>query len=73
MTDAVLEEKRVDSDTPPDEHLHYFYESDLDENLLNGKVIFAMCGYKKEGLAHPNLDLPVCPACKDFYNHTKDE
>lgn len=64
-----LEEKTLESDTPPDEFRHYFSKEDMDENLLNGKAITALCGFVKEGLAHPDIDLPVCKPCEWVYEN----
>lgn len=72
MSDAVLEDKKLDSDTPPDDHRHFFRINDLDTNLLEGKTITALCGFVKEGMATPDIDLPTCEKCQEIYNKIKD-
>lgn len=69
MTGALLEEKVLESDTPPDEHRHYFRKDDLDRNLFDGAAIEALCGFVKEGLAHPDANLPVCEGCAWVYEN----
>ena len=73
MTDTsggtLLEEEVLSSDTPPDEVRHYFPKKELDANLLEGKTITALCGFVKEGLATPDIDLPTCEKCQLIYDH----
>lgn len=69
MSDTSLIEQTLTSDTPPDEFRHYFKKDDLDRNLLDGVAIMAMCGFVKEGLAHPDTALPVCEKCKWIYEN----
>lgn len=60
------------SDTPPDDHRHFFYKPDLDENLLNGTPVTALCGFVKEGLAHPDTSAPVCERCREIWTNHLD-
>ena len=69
MSGALLEEETLTTDTPPDEHRHYFRKADLDRNLLEGVPITALCGFVKEGLAHPDTSLPVCEDCHFIYEN----
>ncbi len=69
MTGALLKEDLLTTDTPPDGHRHYFRKEDLDRNLLDGAAITALCGFVKEGLAHPDTSLPVCEGCHWVYEN----
>lgn len=69
LESPALEEELLASDTPPDEHRHYFRKDDLDRNLLDGAAIEALCGFVKEGLAHVDINLPVCESCHWIYEN----
>lgn len=73
MADALLEEKILTGDTPPDTEKHYYKKRDLDLNLLEGVQIIALCGHIKVGLAHPGADLPSCEKCVKIWETMKDE
>lgn len=65
-------EELLASDTPPDEHRHYFRKKDLDAQLFEGISITALCGFVKDGLAHPDPPgLPVCEDCKAVWEQMK--
>lgn len=70
---TLLEEKTLESDTPPDEVKHYYKKDDLDRNLLLGEEIKALCGHIKKGLAHPGADLPACEECVKIWETLRDE
>lgn len=69
MSMLAPQEELLTTDTPPDEHRHYFTKAGLDANLLDGTPVTAICGFVKEGLAHPDTSLPVCEDCAWIYEN----
>lgn len=48
---------------------HFFRKEDMDEQLLTGKAITALCGFIKTDLANPAAGGDVCPKCVFIYDN----
>lgn len=71
MTDLLerTDEKTSTTDSNGEKVAHYFHKMQLDDFLLEGKPMVALCGYVKEGQQLDPKGLPVCAACTEFLNN----
>lgn len=72
MSDVLEQEKVITTnDGDHDKFQHYFSKKAIDENLMTGKPMTAVCGKVVANQVDP-LGRTVCHKCKEIYDSMKD-
>lgn len=73
MSDTLLKDKVVHTnDGDHDKFQHYFAKTAIDENLMSGKPMRALCGKVVEQQVDP-LGRTVCPTCKNIFENELED
>lgn len=65
---TVIHQNIFTNDGDHDKFQHYFAKKDVDENLMSGKPMRALCGKIVAQQSDP-LGRTVCQTCKDIFEN----
>ena len=69
LESVILDEKVDTTDGRHDAFQHYFNRKAIEDNIMDGKPMKALCGKIKDGGSQIDpAGLPICPTCTEIYN-----